>query len=166
MMDNHINISKAGEADLNGILELQAANQIDQGGALSASLPRTRIVAMMQDMPLIVARRDGIVTGFLMTTTRTMNADLPLVQAMFAAHPGTENAYFYGPICVDEQERGKGLAQLMFKELRRLQPGREGILFIRRDNQASLNAHARMGIDEVGEFQFKGSDFAVLSYIG
>jgi hypothetical protein len=29
------------------------------------------------------------------------------------------------------KERGKGLAQAMFEELRRLLPGREGILFIR-----------------------------------
>jgi predicted GNAT superfamily acetyltransferase len=121
---------------------------------------------MMRDMPLIVARRDWVVTGFLMTTTRAMNADLPIVQAMFTAYQGTPDAYVYGPICVGAEERGKGLAQAMFKELRALEPGREGILFIRRDNEASLRAHARMGMREVAEFQFNGFDFAVFSYIG
>ena len=166
MTENLGTISKASEADLDGILKLQAANQIDQGGTLSANLPRPRVTAMMDDMPLIVARRNGKVVGFLMTTTREMNADLAIVKAMFAAYKGSTNAYVYGPICVDASERGKGLAQAMFAELRRLESGREGILFIRRDNEASIRAHARMGMREVGEFQFNGGDFAVLSYIG
>jgi predicted GNAT superfamily acetyltransferase len=159
-------IGKATEGDLEGILELQAANQTDRGGTLSASLPRPRVIAMIQAVPLIVARRDGHITGFLMTTTRAMNADLPIVQAMFAAYHGSADAYVYGPICVSAEERGKGLAQAMFMELRRLEPGREGILFIRRDNEASLRAHARMNMREVAGFQFNGLDFAVFSYWG
>jgi predicted GNAT superfamily acetyltransferase len=159
-------VGKATEADLDGILELLAANQVDHGGTLSSGLPRTRVVAMMQAMPLIVARRDDNVTGFLMTTAREMNADLPIVQETFAAYHGTADAYLYGPICVDAKERGKGLAQTMFKELRRLEPGREGILFIRRDNEASIRAHLRMGMHEVAGFYFNEADFAVFSYVG
>lgn len=49
-----------------------------------------------------------------MTTSRAMNADIPLVQAMFAAYQASPDAYIYGPICVGEDERGKGLAQSMF----------------------------------------------------
>ena len=159
-------IGKATEADLDGILELQAANQIGRGGMLSAELPRSRIAEMMHNMPLIVARRDGRVTGFLMTMTRTMNAELPVIRAMFSAYPGAEDTYVYGPICVDPAERGKGLAAAMFSELRRLEPGREGVLFIRVDNEASLRAHRRMGMREVASFALGGVDFAVFSYVG
>ncbi|ROM72692.1 GNAT family N-acetyltransferase [Pseudomonas brassicacearum] len=129
-------------------------------------MPQSRVAAMMQDMPLIVARRDGRVTGFLMTTSREMNADLSIVQAMFTAYHGTPDAYVYGPICVGEDERGKGLAQKMFADLRRLEPGREGVLFIRKDNEPSLRAHLKMGMREVGFFSFNGFDYAVFSYIG
>lgn len=159
-------IGKATEADLDGILELQAANQIARGGMLSSELPRPRIVAMMQGMPLIVARRDGRVVGFLMTTNRAMNAELPVIRAMFSAYPGTADAYVYGPICVDPAERGKGLAAAMFSALRRLEPGREGVLFIRIDNEASLRAHRHMGMDEVARFTLDGADFAVFAYVG
>ena len=72
----------------------------------------------------------------------------------------------YGPVCVGAEERGSGLAQAMFSELRRLAPAREGILFIRRDNSASLRAHAKMGMREVASFVFCENEFAVLSYIG
>lgn len=166
MTKSETDIGRASEADLDGIVELQAANQPERGGTLSASLPRSRIAEMMREMPLIVARCGDRITGFLMTSTRAMNTDVPIISAMLAAYPGTPDAYVYGPVCVSVEERGKGLAQAMFSELRRLAPAREGILFIRRDNSASLRAHAKMGMREVASFVFGGNDFAVLSYLG
>ncbi|WP_434605964.1 GNAT family N-acetyltransferase [Pseudomonas sp. D2-30] len=159
-------VGRAKQADLTGILALQAKNQMDRGGSLSASLPRTRVKAMMRNMPLIVARRNGQVTGFLMATPRAMNLDLPIVQAMFSSYGGTSDAYIYGPICVGEEERGKGLAQRMFDELKRLAPKREGVLFIRTDNAPSLRAHQKMGMKEVGSFRFNDFQYAVFSYFG
>lgn len=161
-----LEIERATECDLEGILELQAANQPAKGGSLSASLPRSRIVAMMSDMPVIVARRNGRTVGFLMTSERAASTDIPIIQAMLVAYPGTATAYVYGPVCVDAEERGKGLAQAMFTELRRLEPRREGILFIRRDNKRSLRAHEKMGMREVADFVFGGADHVVLSYFG
>lgn len=164
--NTEVEIRQACEADIDGIIALQAANQAERGGRLSANLPRDRIAAMMSDMPLIVARHNGRVVGFLMTSTRNMNADVPIIRAMLSAYPGTDDAYVYGPICVDETERGKGLAQVMFNELRRLEPRREGILFIRRNNASSLRAHKKMGMHEVGSFLFREIEHAVFSYFG
>ena len=161
-----MDIGRATEIDLDGIMELQTANQPERGGTLSASLPRSRIAKMMRAMPLIVARCNGRISGFLMTSTRDMNADVPIIRAMLAAYPGATDAYVYGPICVSVEERGKGLAQAMFADLQRVLPGREGILFIRRDNPASLRAHEKMGMREVAGFVFNGNDYVVLSYVG
>ena len=158
-------IARATEADLDGIVALQAANQISRGGILAAELPRERIAQMLHEMPLIVAKREGRITGFLMTSARTMNADVPVVRAMFAAYAGAPDAYVYGPICVDAAERGQGLAPAMFAELQHLAPGREGVLFIRNDNEASLRAHRRMGMQEVAAFELGGVGFAVFSYV-
>jgi len=159
-------INRATAADLDGILALQTANQPENGGSLSAKLPRSRITAMMADMPLIVTLNSAKVVGFLMTSSRAMNADIPIINAMLTAYPGTDDSYIYGPICIAEQKRGKGLAQAMFTELRRLEPDREGILFIRRDNPASLRAHKKMGMHEVACFEFNGVDHSVFSYFG
>ena len=166
MTNSEADIVHASGNDLDGIVALQAANQPEHGGTLSANLPHSRIAAMMREMPLIVARRDNRITGYLMTSSREMNADVPIISAMLTAYPGTANAYVYGPICVSSEERGKGLAQAMFSELRRLEPTREGILFIRRDNEASLRAHSKMGMSEVAEFEFGGNTLAVFSYFG
>ena len=95
MTGHDTRVSRADIADMDGILELQAANQTARGGALAASLTGERLAKMMQDMPLIVARRDGRITGFLLTTSREVNADIPIVKAMFNAYHGAPDAYVY-----------------------------------------------------------------------
>jgi len=69
-----VDISRATEIDLDGIMELQTANQPERGGTLSASLPRSRIAKMMRAMPLIVARCSGRVTGFPNSTFASNSA--------------------------------------------------------------------------------------------
>ncbi|MEF9963440.1 MAG: hypothetical protein RR749_10850 [Comamonas sp.] len=142
-------ISKATEADLDGIVALQRANQMAQGGMLSAEIPRWRIAEMMHSMPLIVAKRDGHVRGFLMASTRAMMAELPVIAAMFSAYTAAADAYVYGPVCVDPAERGKGLAAAMFAQLRRLEPGREGGAF-HPGRQRGIAAHTQAHGDAGG----------------
>jgi predicted GNAT superfamily acetyltransferase len=163
----NVEIAVAHECDLDGILELQAANQISTGGMLSASFSRSRLQRIMKDMPLLVARRDRTVVGFLVSATADAMADVPIVRATLDAYPTrAADAYVYGPICIDAQERGRGLARLLFEELKRLRPRREGVLFIRRDNDASIKAHRKMGMREVSSFSYGGIDHVVLSYVG
>lgn len=163
----NIEVAVAGEADLHGILALQAANQISSGGMLSASFSRSQLQLMAKDMPLLVARRDQAVVGFLVCSTTETIRDIPIIMAALDSYPArAHDAYVYGPICIDEQERGHGLAQLLFDELKRLLPRREGVLFVRRDNEASIKAHRRMGMREVSSFSFGGMEHVVLSYVG
>jgi RimJ/RimL family protein N-acetyltransferase len=53
----------------------------------------------------------------------------------------------------------------MFKELLRLEPNREGILFIKSDNEASLKAHEKMGMKKVSSFRFNDANFDVFNYL-
>ena len=54
----------------------------------------------------------------------------------------------------------------MFEELRRMQPGREGVLFIKASNEPSLRAHRKMGMREVAEYVFNGVPLVVFAYEG
>ena len=101
--------------------------------------------------------------GFLLAWEKSTFA-VGRVQAMLRAYAGGENAYVYGPIAVDAALRGLGIAAAMFEELKRLLPGREGVLFIKADNDTSLRAHRRMGMRQVAEFQHAGTDLLVFSY--
>ncbi|MCO8164786.1 GNAT family N-acetyltransferase [Pseudomonas sp. 21LCFQ010] len=160
-------IRKALPADIPGILSLQKANQQSQGGKLSAELPAERLAEMLSDTTQIVACRGEQVVGFLLTTSQAINRRYPApvlektIEAFGAIEPDT---YIYGPVCVSASERGQGLAQRLFQRLLELEPGRQGVLFIRDDNPASLSAHRKMGMASVAQFHFKGGLFHVFAY--
>lgn len=166
-MPESIIIKVATPNDLKGIIKLQEANQTSQGGTLSGGLTENQIQEMMTDMPQIIAVIDNEIVGFLLTTSQAVNnkRKVAIVDPMSGSYSGTEDSYIYGPICVSQNQRGKGIAQLLFKELLRLQPNREGILFIKNDNEASLKAHKKMGMRKVSSFHFNRADFDVFAYI-
>ncbi len=164
--DDGVLIRRATPDDVDGILALQNANLPDRGGTLSAAFSADWFVDTIADMPVIVAVRDEGIVGFLVSANISPHAHVPIVQALRRAYAGTAHSYLYGPICAAAGERGRGLAARMFAALRRQLPGREGILFIRRDNAASLRAHAKMGMAEVAGFEHAGTAHAVLSYRG
>ena len=158
-------IDRAGLEDIDGILNLAKENGPDYGGELSVRLERKHLQIPDQGLPNIVARRSGRVVGFLLTLER--DQPLPaIVHAMLAVYPGSPNAYMYGPICVDAAERGRGIAVAMFEKLRRLEPGREGVLFIKASNEPSLRAHRKMGMREVAQYAFNGIPLVVFAYDG
>jgi L-amino acid N-acyltransferase YncA len=152
--------------DIDGVLALQEANQAEYGGTLSARMPLEFFVAAIDGMPVIVARRDGRVVGFLVSSPKHPPPEAPVMRAMLRAWPGGDDAYSYGPVCVAAEERGHGLAAAMFAALRARLPGREGILFIRTDNAASLRAHTKMGMRQVAMFEHGGATMLVLTYVG
>jgi predicted GNAT superfamily acetyltransferase len=151
--------------DVIGILDLQEQNLLGRGGLLSVRLPDAFIEAALEDLPQIVARRDGKIVAYLLAGSRGLHAQTPIIQAMFRAYPGSHDAYVYGPICVAESERGHGLATALFAELRGRLPGRECIAFVRRDNAASLQAHLKMGMKDVASFEHDGVAHAVLALV-
>lgn len=166
-MSENIVIKVANIQDIAGILRLQSENQVSNGGTLSAALTADQISEMMSDMPQIVAIIEDEVVGFLLTTSKKVHQKrtVAIVDAMFESYSGNAESYIYGPICVSEKQRGKRLAQLMFAELLVQEPAREGILFIKDDNEASLKAHEKMGIEKVSTFTFNHSNFSVFAYL-
>lgn len=165
MPDVNLKIETATDADIHGILELQHKNQPEQGGSLTGGFTREQLEIMLRNMPFIVAKSNGSIVGYLITSEVKSNGNAPVIEAMLKAYPGSTTAYVYGPVCVSSEARGKGIAQKLFAEVKRVLPGREGVLFIRKDNAASIQAHKKMGMDEVGAFEFNKSHFFVLSYM-
>ncbi len=93
-------------------MALQSVNHFSNVGSLSALISHAQLILMMDALPQIVARRNGLVVGFLFSSTVEMCGDIPVLQSMLKAYPErTHDAYAYGPICVVASERGKGLAQ-------------------------------------------------------
>lgn len=149
--------------DATAISTLLVSNTIDRGGMLLGNWSVEVIQARLRDkQPIIVAVGEAGLLGVLLTEEKA-RASAPPVMAMLEAWPGRPGAYVYGPVCIDKDARGKGVLQSLYAELVAHFPGREAILFIRADNPRSLQAHARLGMNEVARFTFAGETFLVLS---
>ena len=144
MIDDY-EIALATPEDIPGIITLQDPNVIDRGGGLSVRQTADWFKRSMLEMPIVVGRRDGKVVGYVLSTSLAAKAHVAIVQAMLRTFPAPPDCYLYGPVCVAETERGRGLAQIMFEALRTRLPGRPAMTFIRADNAPSLQAHRKMG---------------------
>jgi GNAT superfamily N-acetyltransferase len=159
-------IARALNSDVAGIVLLQESNMRDKGGALSVRLPPDWLEAAIAQMPIMAARRNGTIVGYVVSSALSAQAEIPIVAAMLRAYPGAPGAYIYGPICVAETERGRGLAAAMVEALRRQLPGREGFTFIRADNAVSREVHRKLGMREAAHFTHEGTGYVVVAYVG
>jgi L-amino acid N-acyltransferase YncA len=160
--DEH-ELALATPNDIAEMLDLQDRNLTANGGTLSIAFSRELFQATMTEMPVVVARRAGRLIGYVLSSDIASQRHQPIIAAMVRAYAGTPGAYLYGPICVHEGERGRGLARALCAELGRHLPGREGISFIRSDNVSSLQAHQKMGWQSVGNFTQAGIAFVVIA---
>jgi predicted GNAT superfamily acetyltransferase len=156
-------IAVATHGDIGGILTLQEENLPENGGMLSVRLPLEWFEAAMAEMPVVLARKDGQVVGYLVASTLRSQSHLPIIQSMTRAYSPVPDAYLYGPICVAASERGRGLPAQLFATQRRLVGSRPCFTFIRRDNPVSLRAHEKIGMHEVAEFAHDGSPIVVVT---
>jgi ribosomal protein S18 acetylase RimI-like enzyme len=159
-------IMPATRDDVPAILDLQEQNLRSNGGALSVRFPREWFEQAISDMPIVVARSNRHVVSYVVSNPLTAQAHDPIIQAMLRTYPGSPGAYNYGPICVAEKHRGRGLAVAMFEELRAQLPGREGFTFIRADNTASRKVHMKMRMREIAEFTLNDTLYIVVAYQG
>ncbi|OHX19611.1 GNAT family N-acetyltransferase [Chromobacterium sphagni] len=151
-------------ADLDGIALMLRENSSSRGGALTGDFSTDKVEAMLRGgLCNVLALREGKVAGALFSSEASRLADSLVVRAMRQAWPGSSDAYVYGPVCVAQAERGMGLSGKLYARLQQELPGREAILFIRKDNAASLNAHFKLGMREVAAYTLDGLDYVVLS---
>jgi len=154
----------ATSSDAESISALLTANTGDRGGMLLGQWPRDAIEKRISSGQSIVIATDKAerLLGALLTSERGFD-EAPPVQAMLKAWPGRPDAYVYGTVCVSQDARGLGVLPALYAKLEATFPGREAILFIRKDNQRSLKAHLRLGMREVARYDFAGAAFIVLS---
>jgi len=157
-------ISLATPDDIPGILMLQEPNLVERGGGLSVRQTADWFRNAITENSVVVARQDGKVVGYVLGTSLAAKAHVAIIQAMLRAFPARPDCYLYGPVCVAESERGKGLAAGIFEVLQTHMDGRPAMTFVRADNAPSLRAHRKMGMRELGTFMSEGVPHVALSY--
>ena len=176
---------RLNDEDHAGVLALQEANLFDnlsaaarKEGFLSARFSREQFVRMDRDVGVLVARDAEPVVGYLCASGVELNRQFPLLLAMIERYSqvtfrgralADQKTFVYGPVCVDRAHRGCGVLRGLFRALLREIPGRfdVGVAFVAEDNQRSLAVHiAGLGMDDVGEFEFKGKRYRILAFSG
>jgi predicted N-acetyltransferase YhbS len=159
-------ISLGEAADIPGILALQDANLAGRGGGLSVRQTADWFRHAILQKSLVVGRREGMVVGYVLGTSLAAKAHVMIIQTMLRNFPPPPDCYLYGPVCVAETERGKGLAGALLQVLQTHMAGRPAMTFIRADNFLSLRAHQKMGMSELGTFVSEDLPYVALSYAG
>jgi L-amino acid N-acyltransferase YncA len=158
-----IEIRQAKIEDAVRVSSLLMANSSERGGSLYGDWSIGVVTNWITSGALIAVAIDGSrLVGVLFTSEKAQASATPVV-AMLRAWPGTADAYVYGPICIDESARGQGVLERLFAYVAGRLPGREAILFIKANNTRSLQAHARLGLRQVADFELGGEVFIVLS---
>ena len=150
--------------DIPAIVAMQEPNLHENGGGLSVRQSADWFRRTMLEMPIVVARRDGVVIGYALATSIAAKSHVGVVQTMMRAFPAPPNSYLYGPVCVAEGERGNGLAGMLYQEMRARLPGRTAMSFVRSDNEPSLRANRKMGKKQLGEFIHDGTSYIVFAF--
>ena len=165
-MTANYEISLSTPDDIPGILALQEPNLVERGGGLSVRQTADWFRNAVVEKSVVVARRDGKVVGYVLGTSLAAKAHVAIIQTMLRAFPAQPDCYLYGPVCVAETERGKGLAAALFEVLQTHMDGRPAMTFVRADNASSLRAHRKMGMRELGTFMSEGIPHIALTYTG
>ena len=80
MTDSDCEIALATVEDIPGILALQTVNLRSNGGALSIEFSKDWFERVLSEMPIIVARRNGFIVGYLVSSPLFVAANEPLIE--------------------------------------------------------------------------------------
>jgi hypothetical protein len=175
-------IGRATEKDHQGILRLQSRYYIKnlgskerKGGFLSAEFSLSQIAAMAEDLGIAVAREGTTVVAYMCASRADMTPRPLILDAMLKS---LENVIFhgkmlsltqifiYGPVCIDEVHRGRGVLKGLFDQLKAPLVGRfeVAVAFVAADNPRSLRAHVNgLGMERVGLFEHDGNEYHVVA---
>lgn len=176
-------IRRASPGDYAGIIELQAANFLAkltveerEGGFLSAQFTLPQLVAMANDLGVLVARDADRVVGYVCAHRKDLAPVPPVVEAMVrccrtASYRGTLLAharlFAYGPVCIARAHRGRGLLRRLYGAVVAEVTGRFefGVTLVSQDNRHSLHAHVDgLGMDDVARFEHGGRQYHLLAF--
>ncbi|MGH9550093.1 MAG: hypothetical protein ACRD3W_11990, partial [Terriglobales bacterium] len=127
-----------------------------------------------QDLGVIVCAESGNVAGFLCLSTPQFNRTAPgPVTAMieeFPRHSFAEKSLdlwqscICGPVCIERDQRGKGLFGLMYEAIPRTASTCDlAVTLVSARNGRSLAAHEKVGMKTVFEFEWNEKPYVTLA---
>lgn len=159
------------KSDLEGILSLQRENlaqgltpdEIKSQGFVTVSHSYDQLKKMNDHEKHIIAKADDKVVAYLLAMTQHSKSDIPILLPMFEvfdaiSYKGKKitdcNYLVVGQVCIDKAYRGQGLFDNCYAAYKKYfsQKYDFAITEIASTNPRSLNAHKRVGFQEVDSY--------------
>jgi predicted GNAT superfamily acetyltransferase len=163
-MSNTFEVGILQDSEIAELLDLERANlavnldaqTIESQGFVTFIYAPEAIKKMMQAAPQIVARADGQIIGYALTTTlgAALENELmrPLAELAQTLDPlSTKPFYFMGQVCVRAGYRGIGVFDALYQEHKDVfkYQYKAVVTEIASDNKRSLAAHKRVGFQTI-----------------
>ena len=171
------------EADISGILELQAKNlytnlsEADRkNGFVTTPFTIEQIKIVLNQTGLFVAEMESGIVGYAFAGSWDFFSQWPIFPYMVSRFPQlnfkehsltTSNTFQYGPVCIDQALRGGNIFPQLFATMRSGMASRYpiGLTFINKANPRSFAAHTRkLDLEVVDEFEFNGNFYYGLGF--
>ena len=180
MNSKYVTYRRACSSDYEGMVKLQHANFINNlsaaealDGFLSIEYTEEQFEEINNDAGIAVAIKDGELAGYLCGASCGYSKQFPILNAVVQQFSNSAiqkrgmtetNTFVYGPVCIDRSFRGSGVLQGLYGTIKEIARPRYGhcVLFISDRNSRSLSAHLRLGMRDLGKFEFNGKSFHLL----
>jgi len=170
-------------ADLPAVLALQEASlfsnlteQQREDGYLSAAFTQDHFRQMADELAVLVADDARKVCGYLCAGSVSFYRQFPLLAAMITALDGVQfqggplvsrRMFIYGPACVAQSHRRRGVLRGLYDELVHLVAGEYevGVGLVAQNNPRSLAAHTEgLGMGVAGDFEFADKRYWIVAF--
>lgn len=176
-------IRQAQRSDYPQILQIQSANipehltpEQRQQGFIVSQMDNTQLETINNELGIIVACDESRITGFVCLNRSDHRPRPGIVDVMLTELPRARlnghllsdlRIFLYGPVCIDQMYRGKGLLRQLFHAalLQTKDQFDAGVAFINDSNPHSLNAHVKgLGMQDVLIFCYQGECYHLLAF--
>lgn len=145
-------------------------------GYLSGAFSVAQLKSMDDDICVFICKDKDKVCGYICVGSVEYNKNVPLVASMLNCFThiiyrgkllSTYNIAISGPVCIDKDYRGQGIFFNLYNKLSEFLVNEHPELdlyavLVSNQNQRSINAHKKLGMENVGKFSFDNNDFLIL----
>lgn len=172
----------AAESDIERILQLQSLNlyrnlspeELAQG-FVTTPITVEQIKTILTQTGLFVVEENNLVIGYAYAGSWDYFAQWAIFPYMLSRltqidfrgeRITTNNSFQYGPVCIDRSWRGSKAFPQLFAAMRSTLAAKYplGVTFINQINQRSLNAHKKLNLEIIDEFEFNHSSYYSLAF--
>lgn len=169
--------------DLLGILALQKRylhgnlNALQRKkGFVTTPFTHAQLEDLLQQNGIFIAENDNNIVAYAFAGPWSYFEQWEIFNVMVSRFPRmffhgtpitTQNSFQYGPVCIDETYRGKGLLNQLFEEMRNefLKTYPISVTFINKVNVISEKAHVKkLGWEKIDEFEFNNNQYIALAF--